>query len=101
MKQVKVQIPLSQSLRDAVEAHAVKLGFNSVQDFTRVMYATVLQDDLTLSLVQPGERGGAQMSSAAEQRYTKQLATLPERIESGEAKVFASEVEAKAFLANL
>ncbi|MBI2589044.1 hypothetical protein HYW35_02485 [Candidatus Saccharibacteria bacterium] len=47
---VKLQIPLDKSLRDQVEKHARKMGFSSVQDFTRVLYSTVLEDNMKLSM---------------------------------------------------
>ncbi len=48
---VKLQIPLNKSLRDRVEKHARKMGFSSLQDFTRVLFTNVVQDDLRFSLV--------------------------------------------------
>lgn len=47
---VKLQIPLDKSLRDRVARHAHELGFSSVQDFTRVMYTTMINDNLRLGL---------------------------------------------------
>ncbi len=66
---VKLQIPLDKSLRDAVAKHARQLGFNSVQDFTRVMYSTVVRNKMDFSL-SISER----LSPAAEARYEKMLA---------------------------
>ncbi len=85
VKQVKVQIPLSKTLRDAVKAHAAKLGFNSVQDFTRVMYATVVHNNAHFSLTDDRE---ALLSPAAEARYRKQLKEHEADREAGTVKSF-------------
>jgi hypothetical protein len=86
---IKLQVPMDKSLRDAIEKHARKLGFNSVQDFTRVMFATVVNDNLTFSLQSSSERI-ERLSPAAEARYARALKALPRQLKSGEAKAFAN-----------
>lgn len=51
--QVKVQVLVPRQLRDAIELHAHHLGFDSLQDFTRVLYKTVLNEQLRFSLLSP------------------------------------------------
>ena len=46
------------------------MGFSSVQDFTRVMYATVVNRNLQFNL---GNAGEERLSPAAKARYAKQL----------------------------
>ena len=48
---VKLQVPLDKSLRDRVAKHARKQGFSSIQDFTRVLFNTVLENNLRFTLV--------------------------------------------------
>ncbi|MGI9028199.1 MAG: hypothetical protein ACR2FM_05180 [Candidatus Saccharimonadales bacterium] len=47
---VKVQVPISKELRDQVDEYARQQGFNSIQDFTRVIYRTVINDQLRFYL---------------------------------------------------
>ena len=92
---VKLQIPLDKTLRDQVEKHARKMGFSSVQDFTRVMYSTVIRENLRLSLTPEIEE---YLSPQAEARYKRQLADLPRQLKTGEAKSFDN---VEDFLADL
>ena len=55
-KKVNLQIPIDPVLRAEVEVYASELGFNSVQDFTRVLYKTILADKLVLHIVPRGYR---------------------------------------------
>jgi hypothetical protein len=48
---VKLQIPLKKSLRDRVVKHARQQGFSSVQDYTRVLFNTVVEQNLRMSLM--------------------------------------------------
>lgn len=90
---VKLQVPLKKSLRDRVEKHARELGFSSLQDFTRVLYATVVRENLSFNLSRE-ER----LSSAAEARYIEQLKSLPNSLATGDAKTYDN---AEDFLADL
>ncbi|HVC36026.1 MAG TPA: hypothetical protein VNE40_01080 [Candidatus Dormibacteraeota bacterium] len=81
---VKLQIPLDKSLRDAVDKHARQLGFSSVQDFTRVMYSTVVSDKLKFSLSNNAEH----ISPVAEARYEKMLAEHVVDKKTGKVKTY-------------
>lgn len=92
---VKLQIPLDKSLRDQVEKHARALGFSSVQDFTRVMYSTVVQNNMRFSLSSIDEE---YLSPEAEARYEKQLIEHEKDRKAGKVKSFYN---AEDFLADL
>lgn len=91
---VKLQIPLNKSLRDKIEKHARSLGFSSVQDFTRVMYSTVLENNMRLSFSDPEER----LSPETEARYMKQLEQHEIDRKAGNVKTYTN---AEDFLADL
>lgn len=92
---VKLQIPLDKALRDKVEKHARNQGFSSVQDFTRVMYSAVVQDNLRFSLRNDQlER----LSPAAEARYTRQLKEYEQDKKTGKVKSFDNVEDALAYL---
>ena len=91
---VKLQIPLDKSLRDAVDKHARQLGFSSVQDFTRVMYSTVISDNLKFSLSNSEER----ISPAAEARYEQMLV---EHVADKKASKVKTYTDIDDFLADL
>ena len=94
---VKLQIPLDKSLRDKVEKHAREMGFSSVQDFTRVMYSTVVRDGLQFSLT--GDRVDEEyLSPEAEARYAKQLDEHEKDRKAGRVKSFDN---VEDFLADL
>ena len=80
---VKLQIPLDKTLRDGVERHAKSMGFSSVQDFTRVLYATVLKNNVQFNLTNLSE---PRLSPEAEARYTKQLEEYEEDKKVGKIK---------------
>lgn len=90
---VKLQIPLDKSLRDQVEKHARAQGFSSIQDFTRVMYSTVVRDKLQISLA-PRDA----VSPEAETRYAKQLAAYERDKRAGKTNSFVTSHE---FIADL
>lgn len=92
---VKLQIPLAKSLRDKVEKHARAQGFSSIQDFTRVMYSTVVREKQYFSL--NGEHED-RLSPEAETRYAKQLAEHEMDRKAGKVKSFDS---VEDFLADL
>jgi len=92
---VKLQIPLNKSLRDSVEKHAKSMGFSSVQDFTRVMYSTVVNNNLQFSLSSSAEQ---QLSPEAEARYTEQLEEFEVDKKAGKVKTYTDPEE---FLADL
>lgn len=94
---VKLQIPLNKSLRDKIEKHARSLGFSSVQDFTRVMYSTVLENNMRLSFSDPEER----LSPEAEARYMKQLERHEIDRKAGKVQSFDNPEDALRFLHNL
>ena len=91
---VKLQIPLERSLRDKVAKHARSQGFSSIQDFTRVLFSTAVEDNLRFRL----DRGETYLSPEAEARYARQLADLPRQLKTGEAKSFDN---VEDFLADL
>ncbi len=95
---VKLQIPLDKTLRDRVEKHAKGMGFGSVQDFTRVMYATVVNTNVQFSLTDSQEE---RLSPAAEARYIKQLAEHEKDRKTGKVKSFDDPEEALAYLHSL
>ena len=82
---VKLQIPLDKSLRDQVEKHARAMGFSSVQDFTRVMYSTIVSNKMRFNLTASNEE---RLSPEAEARYTKQLAEHEKDRAAGKVKSF-------------
>jgi hypothetical protein len=90
---VKLQIPLDKSLRDAITKHAYELGFSSVQDFTRVMYSTVVRDDMQLSFTK-SER----LSPSATARYKEMIKEHHTSAKTGKAKTYTS---VDSFLADL
>ncbi len=92
---VKLQIPLDKTLRDRVEKHAKSMGFSSVQDFTRVMYSTVLNNNLQFNLTNSDER---KLSPEAEARYMKQLEGFEKDLKAGKVKTYTDPEE---FLADL
>jgi hypothetical protein len=92
---VKLQIPLDKSLRDKVAKHARAMGFSSLQDFTRVMYSTVVHDNLQFSLSSEKKE---RLSPAAEARYTKQLEDYEADLKTGKVKSFDN---VEDFLADL
>ncbi len=91
---VKLQIPLDKVLRDAINKHAHELGFGSVQDFTRVMYSTVIRDKMQFSLTSEQ----VHLSPAAEARYEKMLKAHGEDKKARKVKTFT---DVEAFLAEL
>lgn len=91
---VKLQIPLDKSLRDAVDNHARQLGFSSVQDFTRVMYSTIVRDNLKFSLSNSEEH----ISPVAEARYEKMLLEHLADKKAGKVKTYT---DIEDFLADL
>lgn len=91
---VKLQIPLDKSLKDKIEKHAHAMGFGSVQDFTRVMYATVVQTNMQFSLTDNTQR----LSPAAEARYAKQLQQFKADRKAGKVKSFDNVDEALDYL---
>lgn len=90
---VKLQIPLDKSLRDAITKHAYELGFSSVQDFTRVMYSTVVRDDMQLSFTK-SER----LSPSATARYKKMIKEHETSVKAGNVKTYN---DTDSFLADL
>ena len=95
---VKLQIPLDKALRDKVEKHARDQGFSSIQDFTRVMYSTLVRENMRLSLT----NGQAEyLSPAAEARYAKQLEAYERDKKAGKVKSFANPDDALAYLHSL
>ena len=91
---VKLQIPLDKSLRDAIDKHARQLGFSSVQDFTRVMYSTVISDNVKFSLSNNEEY----ITPVAEARYEKMLAEHVVDKKAGKVKTYT---DIDDFLADL
>lgn len=90
---VKLQIPLDKSLRDAITTHAHELGFSSVQDFTRVLYSTVVRNDMQLNLA-VSER----VSPSAASRYKKMLTEHAANTKAGKVKTYGG---IDSFLADL
>lgn len=95
---VKLQIPLNKSLRDRVEKHAKSMGFSSVQDFTRVMYSTILNNNLQFNLSTVANR---QLSPEAEERYIKQLEEFEKDKKAGKVQSFSDPDDALKFLHSL
>jgi antitoxin component of RelBE/YafQ-DinJ toxin-antitoxin module len=92
---VKLQIPLDKALRDKVEKHARAMGFSSIQDFTRVMYSTVVHKNMQFSLSSPDEE---RLSPEAEARYKKQLEEHEKDRKAGKVKSYDN---VEDFLADL
>lgn len=95
---VKLQIPLERTLRDRVEKHARSMGFSSVQDFTRVMFSTVINNNLQFSLTNSDEK---KLSPEAEARYMKQLEEFEIDKKAGKMQSFDNPDDALNFLHNL
>lgn len=95
---VKLQIPLERSLRDKIEKHARAMGFGSVQDFTRVMYSTVVNNNLKFNLSSSAD---VQLSPEAEARYAKQLIEHEIDRKAGKVKSFSDPEAALNFLHSL
>ena len=91
---VKLQIPLDKSLRDKVARHARAQGFSSIQDFTRVMYSTMIRDNLLFHITISDEA----LSPEAESRYARQLAEHESDRRAGKVKSYDS---VENFLADL
>lgn len=94
---VKLQIPLDKTLRDKVEEHARAQGFSSIQDFTRVMYSTVVREGLQLSLKADQRE---YLSSEAEARYLRQLKDYSRDKKAGNVKSFDNPKDALNHLHN-
>lgn len=95
---VKLQIPLDKALRDEVEKHARAQGFSSIQDFTRVMYSTLLRNNMQLSLENSDED---LLSPKAEARYARQLKQHERDRKAGKVKGFSDVNEALNYLHDL
>jgi antitoxin component of RelBE/YafQ-DinJ toxin-antitoxin module len=92
---VKLQIPVDKTLRDRVAKHAKEQGFSSVQDFTRVVYSTIVNNNLKFDLAEPrAER----LSPEAEARYAKQLKEFEKDKKAGKIKSYDNTED---FLADL
>lgn len=74
------------------------MGFSSLQDFTRVMYSTVVHDNVQFSLSREKE---GHLSPAAEARYTKQLEEYEADLKAGKVKSFDVPEDALAYLHSL
>lgn len=85
---VKLQIPLDKSLRDQIEKHARAMGFSSVQDFTRVMYSTVVRDNLKVTF--KGEDDWGEPTPEAAARLNKQAAEAVRDSKAGRLKSYTS-----------
>lgn len=86
---------LDKTLKNKIEKHAHAMGFGSVQDFTRVMYSTVLHSNLQFSLTSEKEKS---LSPAAEARYLKQLKQHEADRKAGKVKRFDNAEEALDYL---
>jgi hypothetical protein len=95
---VKLQIPLDKSLRDGVEKHAKSMGFSSVQDFTRVMYSTILNNNMQFNLT---DNRAEHISPRAEARYMKQLKQHEDSRKAGDVKTYTTIDEFMADLTSL
>ena len=51
---VNLQIPIDKDFKKAIAAYVYDMGFNSLQDFTRVMYKSIFEDKLTFHIVPRG-----------------------------------------------
>ena len=89
---VKLQIPLNKSLRDRVAKHAHSMGFSSVQDFTRVLYATVVRQKLQLGIEQET------LSPQAAKRYDRMVREHEADRKAGKVKSYT---DVEEFLADL
>ena len=74
------------------------MGFSSVQDFTRVMYSTVVNNNLQFSLSSTPD---VQLSSEAEARYIKQLEEFEKDKAAGKVQAFSDPDVALKFLHSL
>jgi len=92
---VKLQIPLNKSLRDQVAKHAQAQGFSSIQDFTRVMYTTLIRQNTQINLVSHNEE---RLSPAAEARYARQLNQYEKDKKAGQVESFDDVEDALNFL---
>lgn len=54
--QIKVQISMPYELRDQIEDYAKEQGFESIQHFTRIIYKTVLNEQLRFNLLSPSNQ---------------------------------------------
>ena len=95
---VKLQIPLDKTLRDSIEKHARSMGFSSVQDFTRVMYSTVINNNLQFNLTKSDNQ---KLSPEAEARYIKQLEEFEKDKKAGKVQSFDNPDDALNFLHSL
>ena len=55
-KAVKIQMTLNSDFRDEIEQHAKKQGFDSLQHFTKMLYITILNENLRFNLVSPSNK---------------------------------------------
>lgn len=94
---VKLQIPLDKTLRDKVEKHARSQGFSSIQDFTRVMYSTLVREGLQLSLKGNDEE---YLRPETEARYVQQLKEYARDKKAGKVKSFDNPKDALNYLHN-
>jgi len=86
---------MDKTLRDRVARHAKSQGFSSIQDYTRVLYSTAVEQDLRFSLRYHDE---TYLSPEAEARYAKQLEEHEVDRKAGKVKSFDS---VEDFLADL
>lgn len=95
---VKLQIPLDKALKDRVEKHARAMGFSSLQDFTRVMFATVVNTNTQFTLTSSVD---VVMTPLAEARYSQQLKDHQAARTAGKVPSFTNSVDALAYLHKL
>ena len=74
------------------------MGFSSVQDFTRVMYSTVINNNLQFNLTNSDEQ---KLSPEAEARYIKQLEEFEKDKKAGKVQSFDNPDDALNFLHSL
>lgn len=82
---VKLQIPLDKTLRDRVAKLARAQGFSSIQDYTRVLFSTAVDQDMRFSLT---PRRNEHLSPKAEARYKRMLAGYEKDKKAGRIKSF-------------
>ncbi|MBP9817678.1 hypothetical protein KBC75_02875 [Candidatus Shapirobacteria bacterium] len=74
-----LQIPISKTLLNAVKTKTQKIGFSSIQDYTRFHYTQLLNSVMNFSL----EPEPVKLSAKNAKRYDKMM----EDIESGKVKL--------------
>lgn len=81
---IKLQVPIDKDLKERSLKRAKRLGFNSLQDLTRVLL-TSFADERQINF---NEDSWGEPPAHVMKRWQKELDDLPKQLETGEAKSF-------------